>query len=110
MFDIKKFVHAGDNIIAVGVKNDGGEGGLNPDVSVDIVGQTAAAPGRAACSTAWRRSSCSPRAMQGNPTDRQRRGSSRDGRRADAAVHAASLRAVTDKLDKKALKLLKRTR
>ena len=29
-FDIKKFLHAGDNVIAVGVNNDGGQGGLNP--------------------------------------------------------------------------------
>ena len=37
-FDIKKFLHAGDNVIAAGVKNDAGEGGLNPDVTVEIVG------------------------------------------------------------------------
>jgi beta-galactosidase len=38
-FDIKKLLHAGDNVIAVGVKNDGGQGGLNPNVSVDIIGK-----------------------------------------------------------------------
>ncbi len=43
-FDIKKFLHAGDNVIAVGVKNDAGEGGLNPDVNVELVGKAAASP------------------------------------------------------------------
>jgi beta-galactosidase len=37
IFDIKKFLHAGDNVIAVGVNNGGGLGGLNPNVSVDII-------------------------------------------------------------------------
>ena len=31
-------------MIAVGVKNDGGEGGLNPDVNVEITGQPQASP------------------------------------------------------------------
>jgi beta-galactosidase len=44
LFDIKKALHAGDNVIAVGVKNDGGAGGLNPDVSVEIVGKPSASP------------------------------------------------------------------
>jgi len=44
MFDIKKALHAGDNVIAVGVKNDGGEGGLRPDVNVEIVGKVSASP------------------------------------------------------------------
>ena len=44
LFDIKKFLHAGDNVIAVGVKNDGGEGGLNPDVNVEIIGKPTASP------------------------------------------------------------------
>jgi beta-galactosidase len=44
LFDIKKFLHAGDNLIAVGVKNNAGEGGLNPDVSVEIVGKATASP------------------------------------------------------------------
>jgi beta-galactosidase len=43
-FDIKRALHAGDNVIAVGVKNDGGEGGLNPDVNVEITGQPQASP------------------------------------------------------------------
>ena len=34
IFDIKKFVHAGDNVIAVGVNNGVGSGGLNPNVNV----------------------------------------------------------------------------
>jgi beta-galactosidase len=43
-FDIKRALHAGDNVIAVGVKNDAGTGGLNPDVNVEITGQSQAAP------------------------------------------------------------------
>jgi len=39
VFDIKSALHAGDNIIAVGVKNDEGEGGMNPDVTVEITGK-----------------------------------------------------------------------
>ena len=39
VFDIKQALHAGDNVIAVGVKNDSGKGGLNPDVNVEIAGQ-----------------------------------------------------------------------
>jgi beta-galactosidase len=39
MFDIKKFLRAGDNVIAVGVSNGYAEGGLKPGVSVDILGQ-----------------------------------------------------------------------
>jgi beta-galactosidase len=42
-FDIKKFLHAGDNVIAVGVKNDASEGGLDPNVNVDIVSKVDAA-------------------------------------------------------------------
>ena len=30
LFDVKKRLHVGDNVIAVGVKNDDGRGGLNP--------------------------------------------------------------------------------
>lgn len=37
-------MHAGDNVIAVGVKNDDGVGGLNPDVNVEIVGKPTATP------------------------------------------------------------------
>ena len=37
--DIKKAVHVGDNVIAVGVKNDVGEGGLNPNVNAEIIGR-----------------------------------------------------------------------
>jgi beta-galactosidase len=35
-FDIKKALHAGDNVIAVGVLNESGTGGLNPDVNVEL--------------------------------------------------------------------------
>ena len=44
LFDIKQVLHVGDNVIAVGVKNDGGEGGLSPDVNVEIVRQAIASP------------------------------------------------------------------
>jgi beta-galactosidase len=44
IFDIKKFIHAGDNVIAVGINNVFGSGGLNPNVSVKIVGHATAAP------------------------------------------------------------------
>jgi len=43
-FDLKRFLHAGDNVVAVGVKNDSGEGGLNPNVNVDIIGKRAPLP------------------------------------------------------------------
>ena len=44
LFDIKKALHAGDNVIAVGVKNDAGQGGMNPDVNVEIVGKATESP------------------------------------------------------------------
>ncbi len=44
LFDLKSALHAGDNVIAVGVKNDGGTGGLNPDVNVEIVSNPTASP------------------------------------------------------------------
>ena len=44
IFDIKPFVHAGDNVVAVGVNNGSGSGGLNPNVTVKVVGNTTAAP------------------------------------------------------------------
>ena len=48
VFDIKKSLRAGDNVIAIGVRNDSGAGGLNSDVNVELVGKPAAA--------AWSRS------------------------------------------------------
>jgi len=48
IFDIKKFIHAGDNVIAVGVNNSVGQGGLNPKVTVKMIGQAGVA--------AWSRS------------------------------------------------------
>ena len=39
-FDLRKFLRAGDNVIAVGVKNDAGQGGLNPSVNLDLIGKT----------------------------------------------------------------------
>jgi len=48
VFDIKKALHVGDNVIAVGVRNDSGEGGVNPDVNIELVGNAVA--------TGWSRS------------------------------------------------------
>ncbi|HEV2327212.1 MAG TPA: beta-galactosidase GalA [Verrucomicrobiae bacterium] len=42
VFDVKKFIHAGDNVIAVGVNNVVGEGGLNPNVTVSIMSRATA--------------------------------------------------------------------
>jgi len=39
VYDIKKTLHSGDNVIAVGVRNDSGTGGLEPAVNVELVGQ-----------------------------------------------------------------------
>jgi beta-galactosidase len=44
IFDAKKYLHAGDNVIAVGVYNSVGQGGLNPNVNVQIIGHATAAP------------------------------------------------------------------
>jgi len=44
VFYIRQALHAGDNVIAVGVKNDGGPGGINTGVHVDITGRPAASP------------------------------------------------------------------
>ena len=41
VYDIKKYLHAGDNVIAVGVQNDSGTGGLNAEVNVELVGKPA---------------------------------------------------------------------
>jgi beta-galactosidase len=39
VFDIKNALRVGDNVIAVGVKNDGGTGGMSPDVNLQVVGK-----------------------------------------------------------------------
>ncbi|HXR48982.1 MAG TPA: beta-galactosidase GalA [Candidatus Limnocylindrales bacterium] len=44
IFDIKKFIHVGDNAIAVGVNNVVGQGGLHPNVSVEVIGKTSTPP------------------------------------------------------------------
>jgi len=44
IFDVKKFLHAGDNVIAVGVYNGVAQGGLNPNVNLQIIGHAEAAP------------------------------------------------------------------
>lgn len=40
VFNAKQFLRAGDNVIAVGVRNSGGGGGLKPDVSLDHVAES----------------------------------------------------------------------
>jgi beta-galactosidase len=37
VFNIRKFLRPGDNVIAVGVKNSAGGGGLKPDVKLDLL-------------------------------------------------------------------------
>jgi beta-galactosidase len=44
IFDVKKYLHVGDNVIAVGVYNGVAQGGLNPNVNVQIIGQTSVPP------------------------------------------------------------------
>jgi beta-galactosidase len=38
-YDIKQALLAGNNVVAVGVRNESGSGGLNPDVNVEIAGK-----------------------------------------------------------------------
>jgi beta-galactosidase len=44
MFDINTFAHVGDNVVAVGVSNGAGQGGLNPNVTVKVIGQPSVPP------------------------------------------------------------------
>jgi len=44
IFDAKKYLHVGDNVIAVGVYNGVAQGGLNPNVNVQIVGHVTTPP------------------------------------------------------------------
>jgi beta-galactosidase len=44
IFDIRKFIRVGDNVIAVGVNNGVGSGGLNPNVTVNVIGNTTVPP------------------------------------------------------------------
>ena len=44
IFDAKKYLHVGDNVIAVGVYNGVAQGGLNPNVNVQIIGHVTTAP------------------------------------------------------------------
>jgi beta-galactosidase len=44
VFDIKKNLHEGDNVIAVGVRNISGGGGLTLGVNLEFVGQPVAVP------------------------------------------------------------------
>jgi len=43
-FDVKKVLRAGDNVIAVSVTNSYAQGGLNPNVNVDIIGKPGVPP------------------------------------------------------------------
>jgi beta-galactosidase len=43
-FDVKKNVHVGDNVVAVGVNNVAGQGGLNPNVTVRAIGNAGTSP------------------------------------------------------------------
>ena len=47
-YNIKSALHAGDNVIAVGVFNESNNGGLNPDVNLELIGKPV--------SIAWSRS------------------------------------------------------
>ena len=47
-FEIKQYLHPGDNLIVVGVRNDNGTGGLNPNVNLNLSPK--------ASSVAWSRS------------------------------------------------------
>jgi hypothetical protein len=38
-YEIKRALHAGDNVIVVGVRNENGSGGLDPGVNLELVGQ-----------------------------------------------------------------------
>jgi len=44
IFDIKQAVHVGDNVIAVGVSNGPVRGGLNPNVTVKVIGHASVLP------------------------------------------------------------------
>ena len=44
IFDIKKFMHSGDNVIAMGVNNSLDSGGLNPNVAVKTIGRARVTP------------------------------------------------------------------
>jgi beta-galactosidase len=44
IFDVKKYLHVGDNVIAVGVYNGAAQGGLNPNVNVQIIGHSSVPP------------------------------------------------------------------
>ena len=43
-FDVKQYLHPGDNVIAVGVYNSVAQGGLNPNVNLQITGHATVPP------------------------------------------------------------------
>jgi beta-galactosidase len=44
VFNAKQFLRVGDNVIAVGVKNSAGGGGLKPEVNLDVVAESKTLP------------------------------------------------------------------
>jgi beta-galactosidase len=44
VFDARRFLHVGDNVIAVSVYNGVGQGGLNPNVNVQLIGHPTVPP------------------------------------------------------------------
>jgi beta-galactosidase len=44
IFDVKRFLHTGDNVVAVGVYNGAAQGGLNPNVNLRIIEHTNVPP------------------------------------------------------------------
>jgi beta-galactosidase len=44
ILEAKNFLHVGDNVVAVGVYNGVGQGGLNPNVNVQIIGKLTRPP------------------------------------------------------------------
>jgi len=44
VFDIKRYLHEGDNVIAVGVRNESGAGGLDMGVNLEYTGQPVITP------------------------------------------------------------------
>ena len=61
VFDVKPFLHPGENTIAVAVANWSGPGGINQGVTLQFADKPVLPNGNAACSTASRKLSCNPR-------------------------------------------------
>ena len=61
VFDLKPFLHPGENTLAIAVANWGGAGGLNKGVTLNFRTRPWRRNGSAACSTVSRKSSSKPR-------------------------------------------------